>query len=240
MNDTAISPIPPYDRFAKVASSIHTVLILAILAAWASLCAVLSGHVSASAPPHRVVMYGVTIATEWIVFALVLAGVRRSGIPLTAVLGERWANARQVWKDIGIAAAYWVASGIVLQVVVYLLHARVAAQKLELMLPHGPLEMSLWVAVSITAGICEETIFRGYLQRQFLAFTRNAAAGILLSAILFGAAHAYQGFRMTVVISVYGAMFGALAYWRRSPRPGMIAHAWQDTLGGVASALMRR
>ena len=33
------------------------------------------------------------------------------------------------------------------------------------------------------------------------------------------------------IISLMGAMSGVLAYWRRSVRPGMIAHALQDVLG---------
>ena len=70
--------------------------------------------------------------------------------------------------------------------------------------------------------------------------TKSAPAGILLSAATFGAAHAYQGFRMTILIAVYGAMFGILAYWRGSIRPGMIAHTWQDTLNGVLAMLMRQ
>jgi len=107
------------------------------------------------------------------------------------------------------------------------------------MLPHGGAEITLWIALSVTAGICEETIFRGYLQRQFMALTKSAPAGILLSAATFGAAHAYQGFRMVILIGLYGVMFGILAYWRGSVRPGMIAHAWQDSLGGVVGSLMR-
>ena len=91
---------------------------------------------------------------------------------------------------------------------------------------------------SVTAGICEETIFRGYLQRQFMALTKSAPAGILFSAAAFGVVHAYQGFRMVILIGLYGAMFGILAYCRGSIRPGMIAHAWQDSLNGVLAALV--
>src|SRR6266566_9319318 len=107
------------------------------------------------------------------------------------------------------------------------------------MLPHRGIELAFWIALSVTAGICEETIFRGYLQRQFMALTKSAPAGILLSAATFGAAHTYQGFRMVILIGLYGAMFGILAYWRGSVRPGMIAHAWQDSLNGVLASAIR-
>jgi membrane protease YdiL (CAAX protease family) len=55
--------------------------------------------------------------------------------------------------------------------------------------------------------------------------------GIALQGILFGVAHAYQGPTQILVIAVYGCMFGSLAYWRKSLRPGMIAHFLQDSVG---------
>jgi hypothetical protein len=100
-------------------------------------------------------------------------------------------------------------------------------------LPQGGTEIWLWVALSVTAGICEEALFRGYLQRQFIAVTKNVPAGIVLSAVLFGAAHLYQGVAQALQIGVLGVMGGMLAYWCKSVRPGMIAHALQDILGGL-------
>jgi membrane protease YdiL (CAAX protease family) len=70
-----------------------------------------------------------------------------------------------------------------------------------------------------------------------MALTKSAPVGIFLSAAAFGAAHAYQGFRMVILIGLYGAMFGILTYWRGSVRPGMIAHAWNDSLNGVLAVL---
>jgi hypothetical protein len=39
---------------------------------------------------------------------------------------------------------------------------------------------------------------------------------------------------MMVVIGVYGSFFGILAHFRKSLRPGMMAHAFQDALSGLA------
>jgi hypothetical protein len=102
----------------------------------------------------------------------------------------------------------------------------------RLLAPQGVLESVLWVALAITAGICEETIFRGYLQRQFVAWTHSAPVGVILSAALFGAGHVYQGARATVVIGVYGLMW-ILAEVRQNLRPGMITHAWHDAITGL-------
>jgi membrane protease YdiL (CAAX protease family) len=47
--------------------------------------------------------------------------------------------------------------------------------------------------------------------------------GLLLQALVFGAGHGYQGARLMLVITIYGCLFGWLAIWRRSLRPGMVA-----------------
>ena len=227
------------DRYPRVASPLHTILMLAAFAGWTFGAKILADQMRAAANPNRVRGYLVTIFVEWFFFVLVLAGVRRSGASVLLVLGDHWRSARQVLRDIGIAAGFWVVALILLWIFARLLRVDAKGGKLQFLLPHGGAEITLWLALSITAGICEETIFRGYLQRQFMALTKSAPAGILLSAAAFGAAHAYQGFRRVILIGLFGAMFGILAYWRGSVRPGMIAHAWQDTLSGVVSSLVR-
>jgi len=145
---------------------------------------------------------------------------------------------RQVLRDIGIAAAFWIVSAGILFVLSWLLRVAALGRKMDFILPHGGPEITLWVAHS-TAGICEGTAFRGDLRRQFIALTKTLPAGILLSAAAFGAAHAYRGFRMVIRIGLYGAVFGILAHWRGSVRPGIIADAWQDSLNGVLVGLPR-
>jgi len=88
--------------------------------------------------------------------------------------------------------------------------------------------------MSITAGFCEELVYRGYLQRQFLVLTGSVALAVLAQAVLFGAGHWYQGVKMVIVITVLGVLFGVFARWRKSLRPGMIAHAWGDIVNLIA------
>jgi len=45
---------------------------------------------------------------------------------------------------------------------------------------------------------------------------------------------------MATIIALYGLMFGVFAYWRRSVRPGMIAHAWQDAVTGILAVTFLR
>jgi uncharacterized protein len=110
-------------------------------------------------------------------------------------------------------------------------HGSGGDQATQFLLPQGRIEIALWILLSITAGICEEAVYRGYLQKQFIALTTSVPAGIIVSALMFGLAHSYQGLARASMIGVMGAMGGVLAYWCRSVRPGMIAHALQDVLG---------
>jgi membrane protease YdiL (CAAX protease family) len=237
METSASGPSAP-DRYARVASPIHTILVLAVLGGWAFWHKISADQSGVAANPNRVRYYLVTLFFEWLLLVLVVAGVQRSGASVLIVLGDHWHSAGQVLRDIGIAAGFWIVAAMLLWVFGWLL--RIAAMGGHVsMLPQRGIELTFWIALSVTAGICEEAIFRGYLQRQFMALTKSAPAGILLSAATFGAAHAYQGFRMTILIALYGAMFGILAYWRGSVRPGMIAHAWQDSLNGVLATVMR-
>ena len=238
MESSASSPSAS-ERYPRVASAMHTILVLAVLGGWALWHRSFVDQLSTGAEANRVRYYLVTILFEWLLVVLVAAGVRRSGGSLLIVFGEHWRSAWQVLRDIGIAIGFWIVAAMILWGVGWLLRIAEVGRAVS-MLPQRRIELAVWIALSVTAGVCEEAIFRGYLQRQFMAVTKSAPAGIVLSAATFGAAHAYQGFRMTILIALYGAMFGMLAYWRGSVRPGMIAHAWQDSLNGVLAMLMRQ
>jgi len=63
----------------------------------------------------------------------------------------------------------------------------------ERILPQSTVEMPLFFAMAVTAGVCEEFIYRGFAMA---AFTRTGLPGwivILISSVLFGLAHLYQG-----------------------------------------------
>jgi len=223
---------PSSNRFASVASPLHTVVLLLILTG-ISILGYFSTHPSGPLQiTSHLRFYLPTIAWEWLVFGYIYWGVRRHGKTFREIAGERWKNGREILRDIGIAFCAWIVAVIVLGMTANLLHATGWVEAAKRLAPQGALESVVWIALAVTAGICEETIFRGYLQRQFVAWFRNVPAGVLLSAILFGAGHVYQGWRPAIVIAVFGLLFGILAEMRRNIRPGILLHAWQDGISG--------
>jgi len=115
-----------------------------------------------------------------------------------------------------------------------------SAKSVDSLLPKSLVEVFVWIATSITAGICEEIAFRGYLLRQFHALTGGVAWAVLAQALVFGIAHSYQGWRTVTVISVLGVLYGALAVWRRNLRANIVAHAWSDIWEGWLKFLIFR
>ena len=227
------------DLYSRVAAPLHTFVLLAVQGTLAVRGILRVDQARAAADLNRVAMYERTMLSEWLVFALMILGVWLHGSSVFTVLGERWRSALAVLRDIGIAAAFWIGSTAVLSMIGAHSHSGAPNPAVQFLLPQGRFEMWLWIALSITAGICEEAIFRGYYQRQFIALTKSAPIGIAISAIAFGAAHSYQGIDGAIRIGLQGVLLGILANWRRSVRPGIIAHAWGDIFAGALARLMK-
>jgi membrane protease YdiL (CAAX protease family) len=236
---TTATPRSEPDLYGRIAAPLHTILVLAVQGALVVRGVIRTDQARAMASMNRVTMYERTILSEWLMFALVILGVWLHGSSLLTVLGERWNSARLLVRDIGIAAVFWIGSTLIISVSGSHAHSGASDHAVQFLLPQGGFEMSVWIVLSITAGICEEAIFRGYFQRQFMALTKSVPMGILLSAVAFGAAHSYQGLGGAVRIGLQGGLLGILANWRRSVRPGMIAHAWGDIFAGALARLMK-
>jgi membrane protease YdiL (CAAX protease family) len=140
-------------------------------------------------------------------------------------------------RDLGIGAALWFGALIFVSIISG--HGGRPDQSIGYLLPRTSLEFPLWIVLSLVAGVCEEAIFRGYLQRQFQAFTRSAIAGVVISSAIFGAVHAYQGWQRATVIAGSAILFGIVAHWRGTVRPGMFAHSLQDAIAPLLLRLMR-
>ncbi len=243
MNESTapVTPLVPADRPADrrlVAPLWHTAVLIAALLGIAAYGAYVQ-HMAGPSPQlvaHRgsaLKLYFFLIASEWGLLRFVTAGgLKRTGTRLRDLIGERWSGWRDVARDVAIALAAW-AVWTAAEALLAPVFGQDSAKSIDSLLPRGPLEIAVWVALSVSAGFCEEAIFRGYLQRQFQALTGSALAAVLIQAVIFGVSHGYQGLRNVITISVFGAVFGVLAWWRRSLKPGMILHAWTDVFSGI-------
>jgi CAAX protease family protein len=233
---TATLPVPDSGR-KLIASPRHMVGLLLIQLGFAAVGAYLQSRPSGGpnlAPEHSgiVPLYISMIALEWGLVWYVWGGIRDKGHRLLDLVGGRWNSWKNVAVDLAIAAPFWVLWEETARLVHFAL-GESHAKTVQVLLPQSWVEIVLWLALSASAGVCEEIVFRGYFQKQFQALTGNIAAAVVLQALVFGAGHAYQGMKQVIVISVLGALYGVLAGWRKSLRPGMIAHAWSDVFGGL-------
>jgi membrane protease YdiL (CAAX protease family) len=178
---------------------------------------------------NAVSRYISVVVFEWLLVLYVRMGVHKRGLRLRDLVGGRWATPKEVMKDFALGAGLW-AFWIGLMNPHLLGGGTNAAQGL---LPKGILESLAWIPLALSAGFCEELAFRGYLQKQFQAITGSAGWAVLLQAIVFGVGHLYEGAGQVGRIMLFGVLFGILAVWRKSLRPGMIAHAWSDIFGVI-------
>jgi uncharacterized protein len=209
----------------SIAPAWHTCCLLAILAVFSVLSAYLRMGSAAPRVSH-LLLFPVVMAFEWTTFFFALW---RSNRAFADYLARAVRNSRALLLDVPIA--------LLLSAISFLLEpamARILGQtgwaSLGGMYPRNALETVLWIAMALSAGVCEEAIFRGYLQQQFSAWTGRVSVGVLVQAVCFGLAHAYQARKNIALIFVLGCIFGIFAVWRKGLRANMIAHALVDVL----------
>jgi membrane protease YdiL (CAAX protease family) len=224
---------------AAIAPWWHTALLVLLLAGVSFLNARRAHHGGLAA--RHVQLYAATIVAEWVLFLLAWWGLRMKRVPVAEVLGFR--RGLRAWaQDLGAAMVFWVAAVIILgaiSVSLRLAHLASAQATVTALAPRGSAQMLLWIVLCLSAGFCEEFVFRGYFLRQFSSPIHRIWLGVVLSSLLFGISHGYEGAAGMIVITVYGALFCVLALVRNSLRPGMMAHAWQDIFAGAALVLLR-
>jgi CAAX protease family protein len=265
-NEPIVAPLvePPNLPAAPrtVAPVWHTVVLIMGLLALS-----VAGRASLSMPhavPNRMVTYITTAIFELAMLGWVALGLRLRKVPMRTLFGVAPGDMRSIARDFSIALVFWVGSLMVLgslgilwtSVEAAVTHRQAAtgsghvfaptpSQKetlktLEELAPANGEQIAGWVLLCLLVGLVEETVFRGYLQSQFTAWAHGGAAvGVVFSALLFGAAHGYQGVRNMVLLSVFGALLSLLALFRRGLRSCIFAHSWHDIIAGVALGALR-
>jgi membrane protease YdiL (CAAX protease family) len=101
------------------------------------------------------------------------------------------------------------------------------------LLPVSGRERALFAGVSLTAGFCEEIVFRGFLIHVLYSATGSIAIALLLSSGAFGAAHAYQRPAGALRATLIGLVLAVPLVIDGSIVPAIIAHAAIDILSGL-------
>lgn len=105
-----------------------------------------------------------------------------------------------------------------------------AARRLAFILPSSQEERRWWWLVCITAGVCEEIVYRGFLLHyfHFLPFQLSLTVALVGSSVMFGIGHLYQGALGAVQTAVLGFVFGAMFIVTGNLLLPMFVHAVLD------------
>jgi len=167
---------------------------------------------------------------------------------LSILLLLYWARMRRSWVALGVLpvlspGAIGITVGLAIAVTLMIMRARSGGEAAMLdqarerlafaepILPHTRGELALFRALSVTAGICEELLFRGFLIWYLSNYTGLIQAA-LLSSLAFGIGHAYQGPRGMAITAVVGAVMSALYLLSGSLVLPMVIHAAMDLHAG--------
>jgi membrane protease YdiL (CAAX protease family) len=101
-------------------------------------------------------------------------------------------------------------------------------------LPQTGTECAWFAVVALTAGVCEEILYRGFVPWFVDAHLGVAGLGYIVAAIVFGLGHAYQGRGGMFVTAILGLVFGALVFFVRSLVPAQLLHVAIDLVNGIA------
>lgn len=167
-----------------------------------------------------------------------------------------WLFEARTWEALRFMAPHgwrlWGAIGLVLMLVITYARTvvRIARSKrprrikmgnphVEKLSPHTRSELGWWVAVSLSAGVCEEFIFRGYLIWVFQpVFGLWGSAAF--SVVVFAAAHAYQGAKGILATGVIGSLLTLVVLISGSLLPAIALHALADIGQGLVAWLVLR
>ena len=104
----------------------------------------------------------------------------------------------------------------------------------ERILPQSPIEMIPFFALAVTAGLCEEFLYRGFATAALSRAGLPATLVVVVSSVLFGMAHLYQGRPGFISTTVLGLLLGVSRVVLGSLVPVAVWHIGVDVLAGIA------
>ena len=106
---------------------------------------------------------------------------------------------------------------------------------LRALLPRDPQERTVFALLAVTAGSAEEIAYRGYAIPVLIPAVGSLGA-LLVTSVVFGVLHAYQGALGMVRTSLMGAALAGGFLLSGSLLPAIAAHILIDLLAGIVLA----
>ena len=101
------------------------------------------------------------------------------------------------------------------------------------LLPRTRHDLHAFFKVSLTAGIVEEILYRGFVI-WYLGLVMPLWAAVVLSSVFFGLGHSYQGISGALKTGLLGLSFGALYILTGSIWLPILGHILLDALTGLS------
>ena len=182
----------------------------------------------------RLAIYASTIAFQWFLTGFVAWRCFARGFTREELALNLHSSARTAMVAAGIVA--------VLGVLQYVGIRRTAAlpansnsrlRQISLMLmPSSLIEALVFAALAITASLCEEFLYRGFVYAVLDRGTHSFALALVGSSLMFSIAHLYQGRRGLISTFVLGLIFAATRLWVGNLVPAVAGHLAVDLMAG--------
>jgi membrane protease YdiL (CAAX protease family) len=185
---------------------------------------------------EKLVLYGSTMAFQWMLMGVVAWRAFAHGLTTVQLGLDRRLSVELVLAGALGAAALGVFQWFNLRRV-----SRMSGPVPDLMrklserlLPIKAVEMAPYCALAVTAGVCEEFLYRGFVIAALARAGMTTWLVVVLSSVLFGLAHAYQGKSGIVGTTFMGFVLSAGRLIFQSLIPVMIWHSAIDIAAGIA------
>ena len=167
-----------------------------------------------------------------------------------------WMSGDRNWASFGFSMPHgwrlWTAIALLVLVVAYYAYAIATVARSEEaqasirgnatlapLMPRTRSELYRWGGVSLTAGFCEEFLYRGFFIGVFAPwFGWWGAAALSLAG--FAGGHAYQGWKGVLQTGIFGAVYTLFVAVFDSLWPAIVLHAVMDLAAGVMAWLALR
>jgi membrane protease YdiL (CAAX protease family) len=169
---------------------------------------------------------------------------------VTGAVVLQWVFLRRPFDSLSLTPAFgWGAGGVLLGVVLMAIllqpqrhnlaatpeavaRLRSRLEPVQRLMPASREEWPRFVPLALTAGICEELLFRGFLLWVFAQVLPEYWHAALAQAVVFGLAHAYQGPRGIFLTFGVGVFLTGVVWISGTLWPAMLVHALLDLNSG--------